>query len=197
KASEIEFPGRRVVLSDSVGFISDLPNPLLQAFNTTLMEVSDADVIILVVDASDSTEEMLRKVNACLDTFNEIEANGITMVTALNKIDLLEGEEIEERVQHLSGCCPIVVPISAEKRIGLERLLVVVEEKLPKLQRYSIILPYGNEGMSTLSWLYDSGDVESVQYIGNDIEVTVSLSNELADKFGREKPDFEMNRLNP
>ena len=139
---------------------------------------------------------MLRKVNACLDTFNEIEANGITMVTALNKIDLLEGEEIEERVQHLSSCCPIVVPISAEKRIGLERLLIVVEEELPKLQRYSIVLSYGDEGMSTLSWLYDSGNVESVQYIGNDIEVTVSLSNEIADKFSREKPDFKMTRMN-
>ena len=89
KASEISIPGRRVVLSDSVGFISNLPGPLLQAFNTTLMEVSDADVVILVVDASDTVEEMERKVSACFETFNEIGVNGIPIVTALAAFLLL------------------------------------------------------------------------------------------------------------
>jgi GTPase len=89
KAAELDLPGRQIVLSDSVGFISSLPSALLQAFNTTLMEVADADVIILVVDASDTIEEMNRKVDTCLDTFNEIGANGIPIITALNKIDLV------------------------------------------------------------------------------------------------------------
>jgi len=196
KASEIDLPGRRVVLSDSVGFISDLPPPLLQAFNTTLIEVADADVIILVVDASDSPDEMVRKVNACLKTFNEIEANGIPMITALNKIDLLETEEIEDRIGHLPETCSVVVPISAEEKIGLDHLITEVENELPRLTRYRITLRSGNEGMSALSWLHDAGDVESEEYIGTDIVVVASLGIGIAEKFSRDHPDAEMARVN-
>lgn len=195
KASELEMPGRRVVLSDSVGFISDLPGPLLQAFNTTLMEVSDADVIILVVDASDSIEEMERKIIACLDTFNEIGANGIPIVTALNKIDLLEEKSITERLHSLPDACSIVIPISAELRTNLDDLVRAVEDELPRLQQYRIVLPYGNEGMSALSWLYDSGDVESEQYVGTNIEIIVNLNTESAEKFARAHPDSDMTKI--
>ncbi|MFX1561236.1 MAG: GTPase, partial [Promethearchaeota archaeon] len=195
KASELDMPGRRVVLSDSVGFISDLPDPLIQAFNTTLMEVADADVIILVVDASDSTDEMERKVDACLETFNEIGANGIPMITALNKIDLLDQSDIADRVDHLPESCSVVTPISAERRINLDKLMIAVEKELPRLQRYQIVLPYGNEGMSVLSWLYDNGDVESEEYAGTDIKVIVSLSIEIAEKFKRANPDNEISKL--
>ncbi|MGD9396674.1 MAG: GTPase HflX [Candidatus Thorarchaeota archaeon] len=195
KASELDMPGRRVVLSDSVGFISDLPGPLLQAFNTTLMEVADADVLILVVDAFDDVEEMERKVNACLETFNEIGANGIPMITALNKIDLLDDESISERMETLPDSCSIVVPISAENQTNLDQLIVTIENALPRLQRYRIVLPYGDEGMSALSWLHDSGDVESEQYIGSDIEIIVNLNTETAEKFSRNHPDGVMTKI--
>jgi GTP-binding protein HflX len=196
KASELNMPGRRVVLSDSVGFISDLPGPLLQAFNTTLMEVADADVIILVVDASDPVEEMERKVNACLETFTNIDANGIPLITALNKIDLIDEESLSERIQHLPESCSLVIPISAEKGTNLDKLMIAVEEELTPLQRYRIVLPYGNVGMSALSWLHNSGDVESEQYVGTNIEIIANLSNEIAEKFTRAYPDGEMARIN-
>ncbi|MFW9832886.1 MAG: GTPase HflX [Candidatus Thorarchaeota archaeon] len=195
KASEINIPGRRVVISDSVGFISDLPPPLLQAFNTTLMEVSDADVIILVVDASDPVDEMERKVTACLDTFNEIEVNGIPLITALNKIDLLQDEQITERINQLPDICSVVIPISAEKQVGLNHLIAAVEDELPQMIQYRITLPSGNEGMSVLSWLHDSGNIESEEYVGTDIIVIASLSVETADKFSRTNPDVEMTRM--
>jgi GTP-binding protein HflX len=195
KASELNMPGRRIVLSDSVGFISNLPGPLLQAFNTTLMEVAEADVIILVVDASDTIDEMERKVNACLETFNEIEANGIPLVTALNKIDLLNDSEIKERIEHLPDSCSVVVPISAEKRTNLDKLMFEVEEELPRLQLYRIVIPYGNVGMSALSWLHDNGEVESEQYVGTDIEITVYLGNKISEKFSRKYPDGEISKL--
>jgi GTP-binding protein HflX len=195
KASELDMPGRRVVLSDSVGFISDLPKPLLQAFNTTLMEVADADIIVLVVDAADPIEEMQRKVNACLETFTEIEANGIPLITALNKIDLLDDENISERIQHLPESCTLIIPISAEKRTNLDKLMAAVEEMLPRLQRYRIVLPYGDKGMSALSWLHGSGDIESEQYNGANIEIIANLSSEIAQRFTRVHPDSEMTRI--
>ncbi|MHA2380486.1 MAG: GTPase HflX, partial [Candidatus Thorarchaeota archaeon] len=80
KSAQLPLEGRQVVLTDSVGFISDLPRSLLQAFNTTLMEIGEAHVIVLVIDGSDSLLEMRRKLQACLDTFTEIGVNGISSV---------------------------------------------------------------------------------------------------------------------
>ncbi|MHA2026969.1 MAG: GTPase HflX [Candidatus Thorarchaeota archaeon] len=195
KASEIIMPGRRVVLSDSVGFISDLPGPLMQAFNTTLMEVSDADVLILVVDASDTVEEMERKVEACLDTFNEIGANGIPIVTALNKVDLLDEDEVGERMRALPETLSIIIPISAQQSTNLTPLVEAVKELLPRLYRYEIVLPYGNEGMSTLSWLHEAADIVSENYTDDSIEVVANLSIEVAQKLDRDLPDGNLRRL--
>lgn len=195
KASELELPGRRVVISDSVGFISDLPQPLLQAFNTTLMEVSDADVIILVVDASDAIEEMGRKVESCLETFNEIGANGIPIISALNKIDLLSEDEIENRQSALHAFCKVVVPISAHHSTNLDFLITAVKDALPQLQEYEILLPYGHDGMSTLSWLYEAADIVSVKYNSENIEVVADLSIEVAQKLDRDLPAGDLRRL--
>ena len=195
KASELSMRGRNVVLSDSVGFISSLPESLLQAFNTTLMEVTNADVLVLVVDASDAIDEVERKVKACFDTFDEIGVNGIPIITALNKIDLLNESDLTTRIQHLSEICSIVIPISAEHGTNLKELMDAIEKELPGLQYYRILLPYGNIGMSALSWLHDNGDVQSEQYTDTDIEVMVNLSIESAEKFARIHPDGEMIKI--
>jgi GTP-binding protein HflX len=120
KAAELIMPGRDVVLSDSVGFISDLPPALLKAFNTTLMEVGDADIIILIVDASDTLNEMNRKIHTCLDTFNEIGANGIPIIGALNKIDLVDESSLDQKRKLLEDISIDVIPISAKNRTNLD-----------------------------------------------------------------------------
>jgi len=83
----MEVPGRDVLLSDTVGFVSDLPHWLVQSFESTLDEVYLADLVLLVVDASDSVEEMREKLVTCHDTlWDRVEA---PVVTVFNKADLL------------------------------------------------------------------------------------------------------------
>jgi 50S ribosomal subunit-associated GTPase HflX len=74
-------------------------------------------------------------------------------------------------------------------------LMAAVEEMLPRLQRYRIVLPYGDKGMSALSWLHGSGDIESEQYNGANIEIIANLSSEIAQRFTRVHPDSEMTRI--
>jgi len=186
KAAELDLPGRQIVLSDSVGFISNLPSALLQAFNTTLMEVSDSDVIILVVDASDSIDEMNRKVDTCLDTFNEIGANGIPIITALNKIDLVDEASVEERKELLTEISAEVVPISAKTHESLESLIEALEQILPQLILYSITLPYGDDGMSLLSKLHEEAIIESETYSEDSIIITARLNYEVFQILERE-----------
>ena len=82
--------------------------------------------------------------------------------------------------------------LSDDKETNLETLMTAIEAELTPLQRYHIVLPYGNEGMSALSWLHELGDIESEQYVGTDIEIIANLSTEIAQKFARAHPDGKM-----
>ncbi|NHJ14445.1 MAG: GTPase HflX [Candidatus Thorarchaeota archaeon] len=189
KAAELSIPGRQIILSDSVGFISDLPKSLYQAFNTTLMEIGDADVIILVVDGSDSPSEMLRKLHACYETFTEVGINGIPLVVALNKVDLLEEDDIAERIRLLEDEGQHAVPISAKESINLTELLKNVDALLPALRRYILELPYDDGSMSLLSWLYEVGQIHEQEYKEDMIRIQVTLSFETAEKVRRAMQD--------
>ncbi len=179
KAADLDLPGRQIVLSDSVGFISDLPESLLQAFNTTLMEIGDADLILLVVDASDSLDETQRKIDACVDAFNEIGVNGIPIMAVLNKIDLVDSEDIQDRIGLLEDISVEVVPISASNETNLDTLLAAIERVLPQLTRYSIHLPYGDDSMAIISRLHEDAIIESETYNEDSIVVVARCNPEV------------------
>jgi GTP-binding protein HflX len=195
KAASLDIPGRQVVISDSVGFISDLPRALLQAFNTTLMEIADADVIVLVVDASDATEEMLRKVHASLDTFTKVGVNGIPIITALNKMDLLQEDDLSLQIEALKELCNSIIPISAQNETNLDKLLEAINEELPNLYRYSVSIPYGDSGMSIISWLHEVASVENQEYVEGQMKVDVLLSLETLDRLRTKLPDAALTLL--
>jgi GTP-binding protein HflX len=189
--------GRQVVLTDSVGFISDLPKSLLRAFNTTLMEIADADVIVLVVDGSNSVSEVRRKASVCLDTFTRIGINGIPIVTALNKIDLIDASGIEERVSALDGIGSQVVPVSAKEMLNLPSLIEVIESLLPIQSLYSIDLPYGDSSMSLISWLHQVSGIRNQEFKEDHIEIEASLSPEVAQKLLKMLPPSAIRKLEP
>lgn len=195
KTSTIPIPGRQTVLTDSVGFISDLPRALLRAFNTTLMEISEADVIVLVVDGSDTVEEIERKLNTCLDTFVDIEANGIPVIIALNKIDLLEETELTQHIELIESNHSGIVPISALNETNLEELLKTIERSLTPLTLYRLVLPYVDSSMSLLSWLHDVTSVSSQEYGKDTITVDVLLDEVLAHKLSKKVTDGTLTKI--
>jgi GTP-binding protein HflX len=195
KTSTIPILGRQAVLTDSVGFISDLPRALLRAFNTTLMEIGEADVIVLVVDGSDTLDEIERKLNTCLDTFVDIEANGIAVVIALNKVDLLEEEELTQRIELIQTTHSEIVPISAKNETNLEELIVAVERSLTPLANYRLVLPYDDTSMSLLSWLHDVTSVINQEYSKDTISVDVTLDAVLAQKLSKMVTDGSLTKI--
>ncbi len=195
KASLLPLAGRQAVLSDSVGFISNLPNQLLQAFNTTLMEITDADVILLVIDGFDDVEEMFRKLVTCQDTFLRVGADGIPIVVALNKIDLLDNDELEAKMNALNEFYPEVIPISAEKKTNLDHLLRTIDSHLPHMHRYSVVIPTDDSGMSLLSWLHDAGNVLDHTFRGTEIHVDVEMGPDVAAKILMKIPSCKITRV--
>ncbi|NIP67614.1 hypothetical protein GWN63_05935 [Candidatus Bathyarchaeota archaeon] len=137
---------------------------------------------MLVVDASKSGKEIEKKVSCCLDTIRRIGATGIPIITALNKIDLLSESEIESKTELLEDLVNDQVPISALYRSNLGWLKREMEEKLQNYVQASFCLPVTDESMSFLSWLFDSADVQRVEYKGDSMEIVFQAVPWFADK---------------
>ncbi len=111
----------KILLTDTVGFIEDMPPMVVEAFKATLEEIYLADVILLVLDGSDPVHEMMRKYKACMQFLENLDAK---IVVALNKIDLLKSpEELEEKLKILNSAASTVVSISALKGENLDTLI--------------------------------------------------------------------------
>ncbi|MCL4128764.1 UNVERIFIED_CONTAM: hypothetical protein GTU68_060192, partial [Idotea baltica] len=128
------------ILSDTVGFIRDLPHSVVEAFHSTLEEVSNANVLLHVVDvASDYREQCIGDVNEVL---TEIDAAQIPTIMVYNKVDLIGGEA---KVKRNTDGLVDKVWLSAQSGAGIELLLSAIEEHLSLLhQRCRIDLPASN-----------------------------------------------------
>jgi GTP-binding protein HflX len=173
---------RRVLLTDTVGFIDRLPLKLIQAFRSTLEETIFSDLILLVVDVSEPDEDIERKLSSCLDTIQKIGAARIPIVTALNKIDLLQESEIQRKAELLKDIAPNPVPISALHGTNTSLLKQEMMRRLERHVRASFSLPTTDESMSFISWLFGRADVRDVKYEDDNVNVVFESIPQFADK---------------
>ncbi len=129
--------GRKITLTDTVGFIQKLPTMLVESFKSTLAEVRAADLILLVVDASDPHREL--EIEAVRSVLRDIDASEIRCVTVLNKCDLLDEEE--KRAAMLAH--PDAQPISALDGQGIRALLYrIAQEAASGSVTITVLVPY-------------------------------------------------------
>ena len=98
---KITLRNSEVLISDTVGFISRLPAYMVQAFKSTLEELVYTDVVIVVIDVSDTILELRKKFKSCISTLDEIGVSKDKMIFVLNKSDLVSKEEVIERANQL------------------------------------------------------------------------------------------------
>jgi GTP-binding protein HflX len=156
--------GREIILSDTVGFISDLPTQLVAAFRATLEEVTAADVILHVRDIanpdSDAQKQQVLKVLGELGMVDgEGENPSIPMVEVWNKWDLLTPDRARELDQVIAARSDeIIVPVSALTGQGCGDLLDAVDRLLTAdAKLYSFVLP-ARDGQR-IAWLHAHGEV--------------------------------------
>ena len=150
--------GRSIILSDTVGFVSDLPHELVAAFRATLEEVLAADLLIHVRDiAHPDTEAQSDDVETVLRELGMVEQVDRGMVEALNKIDLLppaRREELLNQALRAEG----VIPVSAISGEGIPELLQFIDRSLGAArQLVEIAVPHADG--AALAWLYRHGEV--------------------------------------
>jgi GTP-binding protein HflX len=186
--------GRPAILSDTVGFISDLPHELVEAFRATLEEVEEADLIVHVRDiASDASSEQALDVEKVLATLGVGEAEASARVIEVwNKIDLLDAEDrelVETRARRsLDGDQSPAFPVSAVTGEGCAALLSYLASRVDVGPAAEIHLSAG-EGQA-LAWLYRHGRVMSRQEEeGGALHLSVKLDERALGQFERLFPD--------
>ncbi|MHA1124664.1 MAG: HflX GTPase family protein [Candidatus Heimdallarchaeota archaeon] len=161
--------GRKILITDTVGFISRLPHVLMDAFYATLKEVKEADLILLLIDGIDSTENIKKKVIASMNTLGAIGADVLPLIPVLTKIDIAQNiEDKEEIIRAVMLKDP--VKISAKEELFLDKLKETILEVLATY-RFHIKIPTSDEGMSLVSNIHNKTRITNEIYHPDCVEM--------------------------
>ncbi len=163
--------GQQILLTDTVGFIRKLPHHLVDAFKSTLEEAKYADIIIHVVDASN--EEADTQMYVVYETLEKLGVGDKTIITAFNKQDKLETEQIIKDFK-----ADKTVKISAKKKIGLDCLLNTIEEILRE-QKILIERVYSYQEAGKIQTIRKYGQLLEEEYRENGIFVKAYVPKEI------------------
>lgn len=164
--------GRRVTLTDTVGFIQKLPTTLVEAFKSTLAEVSAADLVLLVADASDPGVD--RQIHAVRSVLEEISANQIPSVLVLNKCDLVTAEDLT----NIQAKYPGAVTISAREGTGIAGLLYRVAREASRGDATVTVLVPFSKGI-LMKMVHERCQVIREVYTEQGLLATVSASERM------------------
>jgi GTP-binding protein HflX len=177
--------GRTAILSDTVGFISDLPTQLVAAFRATLEEVMEADLVIHVRDISHPRSEAQKSdVLGVLAKLGMAPSKRDEMIEFRNKIDLL-GPEDRQAVHNAAARGAGVVAGSAATGEGCDVLLTEIEALLfPRRMVFTLML--GHDQGRAVSWLYGHGDVQGRKDGEAGVEIAVEMTEKEFFQFQKE-----------
>ena len=193
--------GERVILSDTVGFISDLPTQLVAAFRATLEEVNEADLILHVRDAAHEDSEAQR-----CDVLEVLEELGVTaesdrpVIEVLNKIDLLDQEDrhaLASTTRLVRDLAPMTieeparVAMSAVTGEGIDELFLTIDNILTADRcGYALLLPL--DAGAARAWLHENGDVTDESETPTGVSMMVRLNEKKRGQFSKLFPSIEL-----
>lgn len=171
--------GKSFLLSDTVGFVSNLPHSLIKAFHSTLEEVKYADLLLQIVDAS--SEEMHKQMQVTEQTLKEIHAADLPMITVYNKCDKTKTDDNQEGY-HYPYVKEHEIYMSAKEQVGIEELLMLIHSCLhPDELTVHMILPY--KEASIYSFLMEYAHVHTRIDHEDGIHLKVTLEKKYYEKY--------------
>ncbi|CDF35017.1 GTP-binding proten HflX [Chondrus crispus] len=171
-----------ILLTDTVGFVQNLPTQLVAAFRATLEEVVDADVLVHVVDASLDREVMQWQMTAVDQVLDQIGASGKPTVIVLNKADLVSEEEAGELFREIEERCGLnCVAVSAATGKGLEEVGVLVDEVLREISlSVEAVIPYSRGDLT--SAVYSQGSIDAEDFVEEGTHIMARVPPSLCNK---------------
>ena len=174
---KIAVPGKKTfLLSDTVGFIENIPHDLIKAFRSTLSELKYADVLLIVMDSSDPNHREHMKVTE--DTLNDLDTKGIPRIYVYNKADL---RDPDMTVKNIPGSESVF--ISARTGFGIEELLDKLENIFSAGDKdVDMVIPYTSGEM--LNRLHNEAKVVSEEYVEDGIHIKAKIPAVLCASMG-------------
>jgi GTPase len=189
---ELKLPdGRPAILSDTVGFISDLPHELVEAFRATLEEVREADVVLHVRDiASPESKAEAEDVRTVLERLG-VNMDERRILEVWNKIDLLPADERQDLIGDARRAHPPAIPLSAVTGDGCDDLLQAIAALVDEAAPVDVVAAPG-EG-AAIAWLYRHGRViERDEDDEGSVRLAVSLTPQALGQFEQLFPQVEV-----
>ena len=165
--------GRIYTLSDTVGFVRHLPHQLIEAFKSTLEEVSGADLIVHVVDGSHpDPQEQIRAVRGVI---NDIGGGNIVEIIAINKADIAPPEKLMQLLREE----PNSFAFSARTGFGIETLVAAIESSLPRPRvEITAVIPFSRGDL--VSAIHERGEILSEDYLPEGTSIHAMVDGSLA-----------------
>jgi GTPase len=171
--------GWAILLTDTVGFIRNLPHDLVAAFRATLEEVNEADFLLHIVDASHPQQEIQQA--AVLDVLDELGAGGKPMITVLNKADLAEDQyRLRELVAGVPNSCAISAKTAAGVPDLMDRIVATLKDLLVPLD---LRIPYDRSDL--VAQCYEYGRVLRADYKEDSIHVEAEVTRDMAGRLAQ------------
>lgn len=168
---------QKVVLSDTIGFMRELPHHLIESFKATLEDVQHADLLLHVLDVSHPHYASLYA--SVMGVLKELGVNEKSMILVLNKIDKVPDEDF---VRQVAKTFDNAVCISAESRLNIAELLNAIEQKLAHLSIFlDVHVPFNR--MDLIDLAHRQGEVVSVEYLPDSIHIQAQVPVSIASKF--------------
>jgi len=165
--------GREYTISDTVGFVSNLPHQLVEAFRSTLEEIAASDLIVHVVDSTDPNP--MGQIDTVRAVIADVDAAAIRELIVFNKCDLID----EAREVELRGLVPGALLVSAKSGKGISALESAIAEALPKPDiEFFGIIPYSRGDL--VSRFHIAGKVNDIQYLEEGTQVRGLVPADLA-----------------
>jgi len=178
--------GQNIIISDTVGFLHDLPHHLVEAFKATLEEVVDADLLIHVLDIADP--RLLQHNQAVLRVLEELGAQDKPILVALNKIDLISDRDWLEISR--KGFVNSIL-LSAKTGENLEELIAKITDHFSGLMlNLEITIPHSR--MELVDFFYRQAKVKKIDYLQKGINIRLDISRNLFSRIEKDK-DIRVN----
>lgn len=172
RAAEAE-DGRTYTLTDTVGFVRNLPHQLVEAFRSSLEEAGQADVLLHVVDGSHPDPE--GQITAVHDVLTDVVDPSVPELIVINKADIAEPDAVARLMRRHPGA----VAVSAHTGEGLDILRTTIAEALPHPEyELTVLIPY-NRG-DLLSAVHEDGEIERIEHIDDGTVVHAFVNGDLA-----------------
>ena len=169
--------GRNMILSDTVGFISNLPHHLVASFRATLKDVVDADLLLHVIDSADELfPDYIEEVQKVLE---QIEADEIPQMMILNKSDEADLIKLKFYLEAHEDS----ISISAKKGENIEELLQKVDDNLHSANKYALLIPHTEQ--KAVNLLHKLAQIESTEYVEEGVQVIAIINQEDLHQFER------------